>query len=142
VVPFEEALELSRTKNLDLIQVTEKVQPPVCKIGDFGKYIYQQEKKERAIGKVKTSELKVIRLTFNISPHDMEIRAKLAEKFLKKGDRVRIELVLRGREKAFGDFAKEKMTKFLDLLQSLIPIKFEKEIKREVRGFTMIIAKG
>ncbi len=141
IVPLEEAQVLAREKGMDLIQVTEKVDPPVCKIGDYGKYLYQEEKKEKHNRKNKGGELKAIRLTYNISKHDMETRAKLAEKFLKKGDTVRIDLPLRGRQKALGDFAKEKMAGFLELLNSMIEIKTEKELKREARGFTMIVSK-
>lgn len=141
VVSLEKAIEAAKEKSMDLIQVTEKVDPPVCKIGDYGKYLYQEEKKERHNRKNKGGELKAIRLTYNISKHDMETRAKLAEKFLKKGDTVRIDLPLRGRQKALGDFAKEKMAGFLESLNEIIPIKTEKELKREPRGFTMIISK-
>ncbi len=133
---------MSWERNLDLIQVTEKVEPPVCKIMDWGKYLYSLEKKER-VSRVKTGgEIKGIRLGFNISLHDLEIRAHQAEKFLKKGDKVRVELILRGREKAHGDFAKEKINQFLEILEKLIPIKTERELKRESRGFTIIISKG
>ncbi len=140
IMPFEEALRISRDRNLDLIQVTEKVVPPVCRIGDFGKYLYQQQKKERKINQI-GGELKEIRIGFNISPHDLETKAKLAEKFLKKGDKVKISMPLRGREKALGNFAKEKINQFFNFLGTVIPIKLERELKREPRGFTMIISK-
>ncbi|MFH1714192.1 MAG: translation initiation factor IF-3 [Candidatus Nealsonbacteria bacterium] len=142
IVSFEEAARQAIEKKLDLIQVTEKVDPPVCKLGDYGKYLYQEEKKVKMAGKQKGGDTKGIRLTFNISQHDMETRARQAEKFLKKGDRIRLELRLKGREKALGDFAKEKVNKFINFLQSLTPIKVERELKREPRGFTMIITKG
>ena len=142
IFPLEAALRLAQERSLDLIQVTEKVDPPICKIEDYGKYLYREEKKERGIHKHKGGELKGVRLTFNISQHDMETRAHQAEKFLKKGDKVRIELPLRGREKALGDFAKEKINKFLEILNGVIPIKIERELKREPRGFTMLISKG
>lgn len=141
IIPLKEALEIAKERGLDLIQVTEKVEPPVCKLGDYGKYLYLKEKKERAPQKNKGGELKGIRLTFNISSHDIETRIKLAEKFLKKGDRVCIELPLRGREKALGDIAKEKINKFLEILTKSISVKIEKELKREPRGFTIIISK-
>ena len=142
VVSLEEALRMARERNLDLIQVTEKVEPPVCRIGDYGKYLYREEKKEKAIHKHKGGgELKGIRLTFNISQHDLETRVHQAEKFLKRGDQVRVELPLRGRERALQDFAKEKVEKFLNTLNELVPIKKERELKRESRGFTMIISK-
>jgi translation initiation factor IF-3 len=85
--------------------------------------------------------VKGIRLTFGISDHDLEVRARLAEKFLKEGDVVRIEMRLRGREKALSNFAREKMKKFVEMLQKLIPIKIEKEVRKEARGLTMIILK-
>ena len=141
IVSFEEAARLAIERKLDLIQVTEKVNPPVCRLGDYGKYLYQEQKKEKTAQKHKTQELKGIRLTFNISQHDLETRVRQAEKFLKKGDRVRVVLPLRGREKALQGFAKEKMEKFLETLKEIIPIKIEREIKREPRGFTTIIAK-
>ncbi len=141
VVGLEEALRIARERNLDLIQVTEKVAPPVCKIGDYGKYLYREEKKNKATKKQKGGELKGLRLTFNISLHDLETRARQAEKFLKRGDKVRIELVLRGRERALQNFAREKINKFIEILKGITPIKIEREIKKESRGLTMIISK-
>lgn len=137
---LEKALREAEERNLDLIQVTEKVDPPVCKIMDYGKYLYQQKKKESK-QRPKGGELKGIRLGFNISQHDLEIRVKQAEKFLKQGNKVRIEMRLRGREKALGNFAKEKINKFLEILKGTIPCKVERELKRSPRGFTIIISK-
>jgi len=136
------AIELAKSKGLDLIQVTEKVEPPVCRIANYGKYLYQQQKKEKKMAKPKGGELKEIRLTFNISPHDMETRAKQAEKFLNEGDKVKINMSLRGREKAMGSFATNKVKLFLEKLNLLIPIKTERELKREPRGFAMIVSKA
>lgn len=141
VMGLEKALQIAQERNLDLIQVTEKVEPPVCKIMDYGKYLYQEKKKEKQASKKQGGELKGIRLRFNISQHDLETRARQTEKFLKGGDKVRIEMVLRGREKALGNFAREKINKFLEILQEITPYKIEKEIKREPRGFSMIISK-
>ena len=135
------AIDLAKSRGLDLIQVTEKVEPPVCRIANYGKYLYAQSKKEKKMAKPKGGELKEIRLTFNISPHDMETRAKQAQKFLEEGDKIKINMSLRGREKAMGQFATEKVKLFLENLNSLIPIKTERELKREPRGFTMIVSK-
>lgn len=135
-----EAIDLAKSKGLDLIQVTEKVEPPVCRIANYGKYLYTQQKKDKKI-KQPHNELKEIRVGFNISQHDIDVKAKQAEKFLKEGDKVKISMVLRGREKALGHFAKQKIDYFLDNLNSLIPIKTERDLKREARGFTMIISK-
>jgi translation initiation factor IF-3 len=141
VMNIFEAIDLAKSKGLDLIQVTEKVEPPVCRIANYGKYLYSLQKKEKKIKKPVGGELKEIRLTFNISPHDMETRAKQAQSFLEEGNKVKINMSLRGREKAMGHFATEKVKLFFEKLNSLIPIKTERELKREPRGFTMIISK-
>jgi len=138
---LEVALQMARERNLDLIQVTERVEPPVCKIMDYGKYQYALQKKERAARVKKGGEIKGVRLGFNISLHDIEVRANLAEKFLNKGDRVKLEMVLRGREKSLSDFAKGKINQFLEILEKKVPIKIERVLKKEARGFTMIISK-
>ncbi|MGD0577072.1 MAG: translation initiation factor IF-3 [Candidatus Staskawiczbacteria bacterium] len=141
VMNIFDAIDLAKSRGLDLIQVTEKVEPPVCRIANYGKYLYQQQKKEKKMAKPKGGELKEIRLTFKISPHDMEIRANQAKKFLNEGDKVKINMALRGREKAMGGFATDKVKLFLEKLNLLIPIKTERELKREPRGFTMIVSK-
>lgn len=136
------AIDLAKSKNLDLIQVTERVEPPVCRIGNYGKYLYSLQKKERKIkANTKESKLKEIQIGFNISPHDIEVKAKQAERFLKEGDKIKINLVLRGREKAMAEFAKKKVHVFAEYLEKLLPTKVERELKREPRGFTMIISK-
>jgi translation initiation factor IF-3 len=141
VMNIFQAIDLAKSRDLDLIQVTEKVEPPVCRIANYGKYLYQQQKKEKKMVKPRGGELKEIRLTFNISPHDMETRANQAKKFLDDGDKVKINMSLRGREKGMGGFATDKVKLFLENLNSLIPIKTERELKREPRGFTMIVSK-
>ena len=140
IVIFEEALKLAREKNLDLIQVTEKVMPPVCKIGDYGKYLYHQQKKEKSV-KQKGGEVKGIRISFGISDHDLEVRVKQAEKFLKEGDIIKIEMRLKGREKALQGFARGKFEKFVEMLSKITPVKVERDIRREARGLMMIVAK-
>ena len=140
VIGTLEALRIAQERDLDLIQVTEKVEPPVCKIGDYGKYLYWLEKKEKRARH--GGEVKGIRLTFNISTHDLETRAAQAEKFLKKGDKIRVEMILRGREKALSEVARGKVSQFVEILGKLIPIKIERELKKDSRGFTMIISKG
>lgn len=142
IVELTEALKKAKEAGLDLIQVTEKTDPPVCKITNYGKYSYQLEKKERRLRHHSAGEIKNIRLSFAISQHDIETRAKQAEKFLREGSKVRIEMVLRGRQKALGDFAREKFNKFLTTLKTLIEYKLERELKREQRGFTMMITRA
>ena len=141
IVSFQEAAELAIERKLDLIQVTEKIDPPVCRLGDYGKYLYREKKKEKTTQKQRTGDIKGIRLTFNISQHDLETRANQAEKFLKNGSKIKIELPLKGRQKALQDFAQEKIEKFIEILKEKIPIKIERGLKKEPRGFTIIITK-
>ncbi len=140
IMSVAEAIQLAKERSLDLIQVTEKILPPVCKIGDYGKFLYKLKKKEKTV-KQKGGELKGLRLSFKISDHDLEIRAKQAEKFLKKGNKVRIEMRLRGRERALQGFAREKINKFLEIINKLVPVKTERELKKQPRGLTTIISK-
>ena len=140
IFDLRKAIEKAREAGLDLILITRKVSPPICKIMDYGKYAYNLEKKEKK-QRQKAGELKSIRLTFGISPHDMETHAKTALKFLKEGDKIKIEMRLRGRQKALGNFARDKVAKFLESLKQEVSIKTERPLKREPRGFTMIIAK-
>ena len=141
VIPIREALAMAEERNLDLIQVTEKVDPPVCRIGDYGKYLYSLKKKDKGV-KVKTGELKNVRLSFNISDNDLNTRANNAIKFLKNKEKVRIELILRGREKGLDQVGKEKIKKLIEFIEKQeIEIKIEKELKREPRGLSMIISK-
>ena len=141
IVSFEEAKAKAQAVGLDLIQVTEKIDPPVCKIMDYGKYAYQAEKKERKGRHQKAGELKNIRLTFAISEHDLETRANAAIEFLQKGCKVRVEMPLKGREKYLDSFARTKISKFLEIIKQATTIKFERELKKEPRGFSTIIAK-
>lgn len=141
ILETEKAIQMAKDRGLDLIQVTEKVEPPICKFLDYGKYLYHLKKREKESKHKKGGEIKEIRLTFKISEHDLEIKARQAEKFLKRGDKVKIEMKLRGREKTLQGFAEEKLKKFLEVLEKLIPIKIEKELKKEIGGLTMIIIK-
>lgn len=141
LMSLENALKAAQEKGLDLIQITEKADPPVCKIGDFGKFLYRQKKKEKQ-AKPKGGETKGVRLGFGISDHDLAFRAQQAHNFLKEGNKVRVEMILRGREKALGNFAREKMVKFLETVDKLAPCKVDRELKRDPRGFSIIISKG
>ncbi|MBD3282464.1 MAG: translation initiation factor IF-3 [Candidatus Portnoybacteria bacterium] len=141
VLNTREAIAKAKEKGLDLIEVSAKANPPVCRITDYGKYQYDQEKKKKKQqSKQKKSELKGIRVGFKTSSHDMETKAKQADKFLQKGNKVRIEMFLKGREKAHRDLAREKLEDFLNM----IPADFEKEkdIKKSPRGMEVIICQA
>ena len=142
VIPLSEGLKLAEEKGVDLVQITDKVEPPVCKVIDLGKHMYNLEKKEKKARKqVKTGELKGVRISFKISEHDMKTATAKAKSFLEKGNKVKIEIVLKGREKYLNDYWKEKMAKFLEMIEELTEIKIEKELKKEGRGASVIISK-
>ena len=141
IIALEQAIKRAKENGLDLIQVTEKVYPPVCKILDYGKYLYKEGKKKKAMASQKGGEIKGIRLKFNIAEHDIETRIRQTEKFLKQGHKVKIEMNLRGRERALQNFAKGKIAQFLKTLEERVPYKIERELKKEPRGLTIIISK-
>lgn len=136
-----EAIKLAQGKELDLVEVGPQAIPPVCKIMDHGKYLYQKEKKEKANksqkSKTPEQEIKVIQLGFKTSPHDMAIRLDQIDKFLQKGYRVKIDLRLRGREKGLADVAKQKIADFLSYIQ--IPYLSDMPLKQSPNGFNIII---
>ena len=136
-----EALSLAQAKGLDLVQVTEKIDPPICKIVDYGKYLYREEKKWRKERKKTGGEVKGIRLGFNISLHDLETRVSQAAKFLQAGNNVHVELRLRGREKTLKNFAKQKIDKFLELLKDKAKFRIERELKIGSGGWTITLTK-
>ena len=127
-------------KDLDLIEIAPQARPPVCRIMDFGKYQYQKSQVEK---KQKTKQVKIdikgVRISLGISKHDAEFKAKQAEKFLSKGHKVKIEMILRGREKGLLETAQNKMKEFIDLIP--LEIKIEQEAKRQQRGLGMVIVK-
>ena len=117
-MPTKEAQAMANSKNLDLVQISPNANPPVCKIMDYGKFRYEQERKEKeAKKKQKTIVVKEVRLRPGIEQNDLNTKANNAIKFLKKGDKVKVELRFRGRELGHKDIGKEVMLKFLDIIK-------------------------
>ena len=118
MVPLARALDLAGEKKLDLVLVSPNSQIPVCKIMNYGKYKFEQSKKEKeAKKKQKTIAVKEIRLRPGIESNDLNTRANNAIKFLKKGDKVKVELRFRGRELGHKDIGKEVMLKFIEIVK-------------------------
>lgn len=140
VFPLEEALKMAKESGLDLVQITDKVEPPICKIVDYGKFLYEMKKKEKKI-KGRQIEMKTIRLSFNISLHDLQTKGNQAIKFLKEGHPLMIEMILRGREKLFENVAKEKFEKFLEIVKQNLEIKVDEPLKKVPKGFITRISK-
>ncbi|MFA4936933.1 MAG: translation initiation factor IF-3 [Patescibacteria group bacterium] len=117
VVATYTALQLAQEAGLDLVEVNPTVRPSICKIMDFGQFQYKQQKLEKQQkAKLKKIEVKGLRLTLNIGKHDLEIRKKQAEKFLIEGNQIKLEMILRGREKARGDLAQQVFNNFISSL--------------------------
>ena len=99
IMPPYEALKLAREKNLDLVEVSATAQPPVCRIMDFGKYLYEQEKRERAAKKHQhVITVKEVKFRINVDEHDYETKKKHVLRFLEEGDKVKATVFFRGRE--------------------------------------------
>lgn len=119
VMPTKEALEKAKEIGVDLVEISPNAKPPVCKIIDFGKFLYNEQKKEKAQKRAtKSHEIKGIRLSFRIGPGDMDRQRKKAEEFLQDQHPVRVQMVMRGREKAHKHLAVLKMKDFLETLKA------------------------
>ncbi len=138
VMSRQEALDLSEERKLDLVCVSPKANPPVCKILDYGKYKYELQKKEKeARKKQKTTQVKEIRLSTFIEDHDIMVKAKTGSKFLKDGDKLKVSLRFRGRERDYVARGMEVMNKFAEAVSEVGEI--DKKPSFEGRSLTMIL---
>ncbi len=140
VMPTNEALKLAEEKNLDLVLVSPNSKPVVCKIMNYGKYKFEQAKKEKeAKKKQKVLEIKELRVTPNIEEHDFSFKAKNARKFLEAGNKVKITLRFRGREVNNVKSGELVLNKFIEELEDISVV--EKQPKLEGRNMFTILAK-
>ena len=140
VISLREALEKAEEKNLDLVLVAPNANPPVCKIMNYGKYKFEQAKKEKeAKKKQKVLEVKELRVTPNIEEHDFGFKSKNARKFLEDGNKVKITVRFRGREVNNSKAGEVVLEKFIDGLSDISVV--EKKPKLEGRNMFIILAK-
>lgn len=140
VFSLDEALNLAYDKKLDLVLVAPNNNPKVCRIMNYGKYKFEQAKKEKeARKKQKTFELKEIRMTPNIDDHDLEFKIKNAQKFLEDGNKVKITLKFRGREMNYTKQGEEVLNKFIVALEEVATP--EKRPILEGKNMFIILAK-
>ena len=140
VLSLNEALEKAEEKNEDLVLVAPNGNPPVCKIMNYGKYKFEQAKKEKeAKKKQKTLELKEIRVTPNIEEHDFGFKSKNARKFLEEGNKVKITVRFRGREVNNSKAGTAVLNRFIETLEEISIV--EKAPKLEGRNMFTILAK-
>lgn len=115
VVSWKEAVALANEKGLDLIEINSKANPAIIKLADYSKYLYELKKQMKQRNK-KTSDLKEVQLSANISSHDLEIKAKKAKEFLSDGDKVKVVLTLKGRELSRREESKKSFYEFIQLM--------------------------
>ncbi len=134
----KEAMALAQEAGVDLVKIAPTAKPPVCKIVDYGKFKYEQTRKEKeAKKKQKTIEIKEIRLSPNIDTNDLNTKVSAARKFLSKGDRVKITLRFRGREMAHMNSSKHILDDIAEALADIASV--EKAPKVEGRSMTMFL---
>ncbi|MBM7582045.1 translation initiation factor IF-3 [Caldicoprobacter guelmensis] len=136
IMPIEKALRLAEERQLDLVKIAPKANPPVCKIMDYGKYLFEMAKKEKEARKnQKVINVKEIRLSASIEDHDLGVKARNADKFLKAGDKVKVTIRFRGREMAHPEVGYEVMEKFV----SMLTVEAVMERKPTLEGNQMIM---
>ena len=139
IMSAREAMDLAEEKGLDLVKISPGAQPPVCKIMDYGKFRFEQSKKQKEAKKNQSVvTLKEMRLSATIDTHDLEVKAKSVSKFLKEGDKVKVSLRFRGRQMTHTDKGRQVMDLFFSMVQE--DAVMEKSAKLEGRSMFMILA--
>ena len=139
IMSAREAMKLAQEAELDLVKIAPTAKPPVCKIIDYGKYKYEQARKEKeAKKKQKTVEVKEVRLSPNIDTNDLNTKINNAKKFISKGNKVKVTLRFRGREMAHVQQSKHILDDFAETLADVAVV--EKPAKMEGRAMSMVLA--
>lgn len=139
IMSAAEANRIADSKNLDLVKISPNATPPVCKIMDFGKFKFEMQKREKDARKnQKITELKEVWLSMTIDTHDLETKAKAAQKFLRNGDKVRVSIRMRGRQQAHAALGVEVMRDFYKIVENDSVI--DKQPTTEGRNILMILS--
>jgi translation initiation factor IF-3 len=139
IITPQEALTRAEEQNLDLVLVSETADPPVCKIMDYGKYKYEQDKKlKEAKKKQHNADVKEVKMRYKIEEHDYNVRVKNAERFLKSGDKVKATVSFRGREIQHADLAEDLLKRMATDLESVAEV--QQAPKREGRNMMMLLS--
>ncbi len=139
IVQTRVALSIADERGLDLVKIAPTAQPPVCKIMDYGKYRFDQSKREKEQRRNQTViEMKEVQLSATIDTHDMEVKAKACTRFLKDGNKVKVSIRFRGRQIAHGDIGLNVMNTFYELVKEYAVI--ERPAKQEGRNMYMFLA--
>lgn len=139
IMPSREAMRLAEEAGLDLVKIAPTAKPPVCKIVDYGKFRYEQTRKEKeAKKKQRIIDVKEIRLSPNIDKNDLNTKANQARKFLSKGDKVKVTLRFRGREMAHVNYSKQILDSFCEILEDIAVV--DRRPKMEGRSMVMFLS--
>lgn len=139
IMSAKDALRLAEQRDLDLVKIAPGANPPVCKIMDYGKYRFEQAKREKEARKNQhTVEIKEIRLSLNIDTHDFETKLNHAKKFIASGNKVKVSIRFRGREMGHPEIGLENMKRFAQAMEETASI--EKPAKMEGRNMLMFLA--
>lgn len=139
VIPTREALMMAREKGLDLVEVAANAQPPVCRLMDYGKYRYEQSRKERETRKNQhVTKVKEVRVEPKIGGHDLETKGRQAERFLKAGDKVKLSVLFRGRSITHPELGRDLLQKLSEQLSDVGAV--EQGARMEGRTMTMYMA--
>ena len=139
IMPLYQALEVAKKRNLDLVEVAATADPPVCRLLDYGKYKYEQDKKERELRKSqKVSLLREVRLRPKIGDHDFEAKARIARKLLDDGDKVRVTIMFRGREITHPEIGQVLLRRMVESLRGTASI--DRQPVMEGRRMVMILS--
>lgn len=139
VLSRDEALRLAEERELDLVLVSETADPPVCRIMDYGKYKFEQEKKAReAKKKQHTADVKEVKMRYKIDEHDYNVRVNQAQRFLKSGDKVKATITFRGREIQHANLAEDLLNRMATDLKEIAEI--QQAPKKEGRNMMMLLA--
>lgn len=139
IISRDEALDLAEEKGLDLVLVSDSADPPVCRVMDYGKYKFEQEKKAReAKKKQHTSDVKEVKMRYKIDEHDYQVRVRSAERFLKSGDKVKATITFKGREIQHAHLAEELLNRMATDLQEVAEV--QQAPKKEGRNMMMMLS--
>jgi translation initiation factor IF-3 len=138
IVQLRDALQMAIERSVDLVEIAPTAKPPVCKFMDYGKYKYEQAKKDKeARKKQRTTEIKEVKLRPNIEDHDFETKARNAQRFLADGDKVKVTIMFRGREVTHPDLGKKLCVRLAEFCK--VEANIEREPKLEGRNMIMIL---
>ena len=139
IMQTRDALRLAEEQHLDLVEVAPKAKPPVCRIMDFGKYRYEQQKREKeAKKKQKVITIKEVKLRPHIEQHDFDVKVKNALRFVEEGNKVKVTIMFRGREMSHQELGREVLHRVAETLKDLVAI--ERDVKLEGKNMIMILA--